>query len=390
MAASRLRNALNRGRVTPEQAQEAMRGGEGAVATLLLPHLYQCSIDDAVPPTPVGNTTYVSPQDLANLSPLLMEMQAAGTITERDWASANQSSAGKTILDLVMLGTRRIVDAAAAKLPATMNDYSPFNLAPLALARLIHGQEGEGWEVTATCGKVLVSNAETPFVTFPDPESDDELQAICCLIEAINVRAGTWFAVPPDDALYIIDCMLAELLSDVRTHVPEGPASTDLPNEVLDTVLEYYGCEVDDSDSVDEAISRLNDDLNSYIPARKWKMGDGKLESFLSSPTGPNAGLIRKLFDLYQNLEKHKGFDNREVVEGDYFTCDLFIVPVGFWNNYYERIQQYGYEYCPSEVLSIEKSARTKRPHLKALELGVMATSVATTIARIIIDESPN
>jgi hypothetical protein len=98
MAASRLRNALSRGRVTPEQAQEAMRGGELAVAKLLLPHLYQCSVEEAVPPTPVGNTTYVSPQDLANLSPLLKEMQAAGTITERDWASANQSSAGKTIL----------------------------------------------------------------------------------------------------------------------------------------------------------------------------------------------------------------------------------------------------------------------------------------------------
>lgn len=390
MAAKRLMEAVRRGKVTPEQAKEAMTAGEAGVASALLPHLYQCRMEGSVPAPPIGNATHLSAENLANLSPLVKEMHAAGYIKDADLAGANQSNAGEMILKLVMLGIDRVVEAATAKMPATRNDYSPFHVSPLALAKTLCGRDGESWEITANTGKVIVSNAQSPFVVFADPESKDEMSALCCVIRGINERSGNWFAVPPDDALSVIDVMLDEVLRDVRVHVPQGPVSTDMPSNVLDAVMEYYGVSEDDGEALDEAIERLNGDLRHYIVADQWKIGDGNLEKWLASPSGPNAALIQKLYDLYTGLEQGKRADEREVVDGEYFTCDLFVVPLGFWNNFYETIQQYGHDYCPAEILSVSRSARTKRPHLAALELAVMATSVATAMARIFIDESPD
>ncbi|NEK70787.1 MAG: hypothetical protein G3W70_23780, partial [Xanthomonas perforans] len=70
MAAKRLGEAVRRGKVTPKQAKDAMRAGEAGVASALLPHLYQCQIDGAIPAPPIGNATHLSAENLANLSPL--------------------------------------------------------------------------------------------------------------------------------------------------------------------------------------------------------------------------------------------------------------------------------------------------------------------------------
>ncbi|CAD0363245.1 hypothetical protein XP1511_21965 [Xanthomonas perforans] len=390
MAAKRLGEAVRRGKVTPKQAKDAMRAGEAGVASALLPHLYQCQIDGAIPAPPIGNATHLSAENLANLSPLVKEMQAAGHIRDADLTGASQRNAGETILKLVMLGIDRVAEAATAKMPPTRNNYSPFHVSPLALAKTLCGRDGESWEITANTGKVIVSNADSPFVMFADPESRDEMSALCCVIRGINERSGNWFVVPPDDALSIIDVMLDEVLRDVRVHVPQGPVSTDMPSNVLDAVMEYYGVSEDDGEALDDAIERLNGDLRHYVVADQWKIGDGNLEKWLASPSGPNAKLILRLYDLYSGLVQGQRADEREVVDGEYFTCDLFVVPIGFWNNFNDTIQQYGAEYCPSEILSIARSARTKRPHLAALELAVMATSVATAMARIFIDESPD
>jgi hypothetical protein len=302
MAAKRLGEAVRRGKVTPEQAKEAMRAGEAGVASVLLPHLYQCRMEGAVPAPPIGNTTHLSAENLANLSPLVKELHAAGYVKDADLAGACQSNAGETILRLVMLGIDRVAATATAKMPATRNDYSPFHVSPLALAKTFCGRDGEGWEITANTGEVIVSNARSPFVVFADPESKDEMSALCCVIRGINERSGNWFVVPPDDALSIIDVMLDEVLRDVRVHVPEGPVSTDMPSNLLDAVMEYYGVSEDDGESLDEAIERLNGDLRHYVVADQWKIGDGKLEKWLASPSGPNAKLIHRLYDLYSGL----------------------------------------------------------------------------------------
>ncbi|KLC04089.1 hypothetical protein XP420_15925 [Xanthomonas perforans] len=390
LAAKRLGQAVRRGKVTPKQAKEAMQAGEAGVASALLPHLYQCRMEGVVPEPTIGNTTHLSAENLANLTPLVKEMHAAGLVKDADLAGASQSNAGETILRLVMLGIDRVAEAASAKLPPTRNHYSPFHVSPLAMAKTLCGHDGESWEISANMGKVIISNADSPFVIFADPESKEEMSALCCVVRGINERSGNWFVVPPDDVLSVVDVMLDEVLRDVRVHVPHGPVSTDLPSNVLDAVMEYYGVSEDEGEALDDAIERLNGDLRHYVVADLWKIDDGNLEKWLASPSGPNAALIQRLYNLYSGLAQGKRADEREVVDGEYFTCDLFFVPIGFWNNFNETIQQYGHEYCPAEILSIARSARTKRPHLAALELAVMATSVATAMARIFIDESPD
>ena len=390
MAARRLGEAVRGGKVTVEQAREAMREGECAVATAILPHLYQCNMDRAVPAAEIGNLTDLSAENLANLAPLLREMYDAGFISDEDMAKATKSRAGETILNLVLKGTDRVIAKAASKLPTAISTYTPFHVSPMALAITLTGRDAEECRVTSDAGRVVMSSNDTPFVVFPDPESKDELSAICCLVRGINDRSGTWMIVPPDDALSVIDGMIGELLHDVRVYVPQGPVSTDLPSNVLDMVFEYFGVEEDDAESIDSAIDQLNEMLDGYIVPETWKMGDGKVEKWLKAPTGPNASMIQKLYDFYTQLEAGRSFNEREVVGGEYHSVVVFIVPLSFWHNFQETIQHFGNDYCPSEVFTINKSAKIKRPHLAALEVAVMATSVATAMTRIIIDEYPD
>ena len=397
MAARKLSCAFQRKLVTAGKAAKAMQEGEAAVAELIAPLLYNVDMETALPPVAATQSLFVGEETQMALEAFVRELHAEGIIGPDDWKGAVPSNAIQTMVNLGLVGAQRIAAKAVELVPASQFDYMPFHVVPNALME-VTGFGSLSNEImhhpdTGACIVVLSSD---PFVTIPLPPTKDERSAICCLIRGINIKGGQWFAIPPDDVLEVIDPMMDELFRDIKTALGDGPLTPEnIPAAVRDSLEEYLGEFPDDEEEAKNCFDGLNVSLSSYFLNDRWEMGDGKVEAWMAKGEGRNVELVSKLYAFWKDLAKQKNPAEREII-GDGDICGVFITWDATWEGFQNSIQGLAENFDPVESFKVYRGNRTHskaespRPHVAAYRAAVIATTVATAIARIVIDVSPD
>ena len=386
MAARRLIQARLSGRISAQEARAAMEQGEYGVAKALGRHLYQASINAAVPDSGMGGQLELLPDQHAALASLLRELHAEGIITDADFAGTTAATAARKMVSLVLTAVERMAADAAKGMPATATDYAPLSVTPAAIGMLLPFIQDAGCDHPSNVGVALVSVEDTPFVAIADPSSKEEMSAICCLIGAINSKGHNWLIVPPTDLLDLIDPHLAEIVRDIRAVIPTGPiCAQSLPAAARDSVEEFFGPL--EGDNAEYVIGRVNEILDATPQVEDWKLGDGRLEAWLSEGQGKNHEMVKNLLALYHAIPKGKRVE-RETL-GDGHIAGMYVITHKMWDAFNESIQMLSYEYNPVEAFVTAKN-KSSRPHVEALRQAVMASTVATALSRIIIDAHAN
>src|SRR5690606_32605155 len=136
MATRRLASAFERNLVSRSQARAAMAKGEVGVAKLIAPLLYQSNINPQLPGLELCQSLELDASVRAQIDPFVRELAAENIIGPSDWADTTPATANDRIVQLAMMGVKRIAQEAAAKLPQTQSQYKPFAICPSALLRV--------------------------------------------------------------------------------------------------------------------------------------------------------------------------------------------------------------------------------------------------------------
>ncbi|WP_440986166.1 hypothetical protein ACQHIH_21670 (plasmid) [Xanthomonas sontii] len=352
-------------------------------------------MSSTVPAMPVGQSLTLPADVYADVAQFVRELHAQGVIKAEDWKGAAESNAGEVLLDLVQLGAQRIVDEAAAMMPASASDYEPFYVAPQALANIAHGSDFGGLESEPDAGKTLVATTgQSPFITIPTPVTAEEMSAICCVLVAINEKSGNWMIVPPDQVVEVLDPMLWELVTDLKVALRgQKLTAATLPASMRGAIEDWYGEIPGDPELANAMFESLNAAVEAARDVEKWHMGDGKIEAWLERAEGTNVQLVQRLYDFWKPLPQFVRRVEREVL-GDGHCTDLFVMSEATWECHQGVIQGMADWYDPVEVFRIKrKTGRAKAGHVRStcpqvdsFRDAVMATTVATATTRIIID----
>lgn len=396
MAARKLASAYKRKIVTAEQAAQAMREGEVAVAELLATKLYSPTINPAIPAIADVQTLHIPSEALEVIEPFVRELAAESLITEADWANVTAGSAQESLAMLANLGAERIVHQVANSLPEVGSvKYTPFKVTPQASLCWSDANQYFGESpASLKYGVSVITMADSPFVSIPTPSSKDEASAVNCIIRAISQKSGNWIAVPPDDVMEVIGLMEGEVLKDIKIALGDQELTIEnIPPNARESLLEIYGDDPDDEGRFEDFISSINCSLKGVVLSDKWTMGDGKLEEWLANGKGNNHKLVKRLYEFWRGMPKYTQSVERDFI-GDGNSCDLYFTWEVTWESNQDLIQSLGWDFCPVEVFRVSKGRRTSRaaenlrPNVAAFRAAVIATSVATAIAQIIIDET--
>lgn len=395
MATRKLACAFERKLVTRSQARAAMANGEAGVAKLIGPLLYQSNIDSQLPPSELRHSLTIDASLREQIDPFVRELAAVNIIGPTDWADTTPATANERILQLAMLGVERIAQEASANLPQTESQYTPFTICPSALLRISGDEYTAGQVESDQSGAAVAFLSDDPFVVIANPESVEEASAICCLIRAIQEKAGMYFAVPPDDVMECIDPMRSELLMDIRVALGDKPLTLDnIPATVRESIWEWYGDIPEDREDAQQLIDGINQALNSKIESEQWNITDGRVQAWLAKGKGRNVKMAKRLFDLWDQLPQLKHDVERDAI-GDGYTVDVFFAWDSEFHGNYDSFQGMAEAGMPVDSFTTHrkegrKKAGSKHPRVDSLRAAVIGSTITTAMARIILDGEPD
>lgn len=397
MATRKLAHAFERKLVSPAQAAAAMRAGEAGVAKLVMPLLYRAEEGVRIPPMRMKQAVHLPSQSIRDMEPFVCELLAEGIISADDWKGVTQDKASEAVLNLALLGVKRIAEEAASLMPESNSTYLPFNVVPQALVS-ISGDDYSASEIhgnaeAATSGVAVIYMKDHPCVCIRRPDSTEEQSAINCLIEAIQMKSGFWMGIPPESVMEIVDPMLAELISDIRVALGDEQLTLDnIPDSVRESLWDFYGDFPDDLDEAQEFISTINLHLATNRPCEKWQIEDGRLAAWLAKGEGQCLRLCERLYQFWKQLPQYKWDTERECL-GEGYSADLFFVWESTFESCYTAIEGMYESGEPSEIAKVRKKegrkkAGSKSPHVQSFRAAVIGSTITTALARIILDES--